>query len=165
MHARALLVRVAVVLAVIVGGGALATARPKAPVTVDAELLTLHAVAASKRHVDPRLGNHPALSRPPLDAYTSYRVLRRGGAVLAKGMAWRTRLPNDRELLISLKDVVMPKRKRDAPPRFVVAASIGHAGVYKQVLETEVAAGEIFFVPAERYRGGIVVVSVRLLAP
>ena len=163
MRARALIC-LGLLLATLVGmAPAQARPRVKAPETVDAELLTLHATTRGKT-IEPRLGKQPALARPPFDAYSSYKLLKRSGAVLAKGMAWKTRLPNDRELMISLKDIIVDRRGK-APLRFVLAASIARTGatVFEPVLEVEATLGEHVLIPADTFRGGLVVVSVRLL--
>ena len=164
MQARALIIQLAIALVVVIGSSSSGVAGPGAPASVDAELLTVHATSRG-RTIDPRLGKHAAMSKPPLSAYTNYKVLRRGGAILAKGMAWKTTLPNKRDLMISLKDVIVSKKKR-APVRFVVVANLAKADgtSFEPVLETEVSAGETFFVPAGSYGGGIVVVAVKLLA-
>ena len=166
MQARAIILGLAMALTLVIGSSSSGVAGPGAPASIDAELLTVHATSRG-RVIDPRLGKHAALSKPPFAAYTNYKVLRRGGAILAKGMAWKTTLPNKRDLMISLKDVIVSKKKKKREPfRFVVVATLAKADgtSFEPVLETEVAAGETFFVPAGSYRGGIILVAVKLLA-
>lgn len=177
-RALAMLVgHVLLALAIVAGAVAPADARPKkgAPASIDAVLMTVHATKARKTSsrvgkppppIDPRLGRHPAMTRPPLDGYGAYRVMRQGKAILATGMAWKTKLPNGRELMISLERAVAPKKKTD-PTRYVIAASLAESGKssFARVLETEMLAGDTVLIPAEPWRGGLVVVAVKLLAP
>jgi hypothetical protein len=142
-----------------------AGARPKvvAPVSVDAELVTLHATNRGTG-IDPKIGKQPALRKPPFNGYNSFKLIKRSGAILGKGMAWKTKLPNDHEVMISLKDVIMSKRKDDAPT-FVIAASVAQVGatVFEPAGEARGKAGDTFFFPGKGYRGGILVVGVKLL--
>lgn len=165
MRRRDFFASAAVGAAAVIGWAPMVHARPKAPETVDAELLTLHATTKGKT-IDPRLGRQPAMAQPPFKAYTNYRLIKRSGAVLAKGMAWKTQLPNDRDLMISLKDVIVPKRKSKDPMKFVIAASIAKRGatVFEPVLEVETITGEHVLIPADKHQGGLIVVSVKLLA-
>lgn len=178
MRSRAL--HVAVLLACLVGAVTTAAARPKvkAPESVDAELVTVIATRergklqpkAGKKTaaggVDPKLGPQPALGKPPFTAWDTFVLLRRSGAVLAKGMAWKTKLPSGYELMIGLKDVIVAK-KGDAPMKFVLTARLAKPGstVTEPALEATAVAGEMVFVPTPRYQGGILVVGVKILAP
>ncbi|HVV84009.1 MAG TPA: hypothetical protein VHE35_13130 [Kofleriaceae bacterium] len=171
MPARALVIQLVVALAVVAGSPSPGSARPAPTISVDAELLTVHATRhrvldrRGRSTTDPLLGRQPALAKPPFSAYKGYRVLRRGAAILATGMAWKTRLPNHRDLMIALARVIVPK-KRTEPTRFVITASLATAGStgFRQVLEAEVGPGDIVFVPADAYRGGLVVVGIKLAA-
>lgn len=151
-------------------------ASPKGAVSVDAELVTMH--ATRERAIDPRrgkprttadpmVGKFPELARPPYDGFVRFAVLRRGIAILAPGMAWKTTLPSGRDLLIRIKDPLGGKKKRKADERLGVVASVGTTGTsdFATVLETDVAPGETFFIPADEYRGGLLVVQVRVLPP
>jgi hypothetical protein len=159
--------------AIVVGALAPAEARPKpraptAPASVDAELVTLHATQGTKggqQGFDPRIGRPPALTRPPFSAYNTFKLLKRSGAILAKGMSWKTKLPNGLDLLVALEAVVMPKQAGD-PIRYVIKASVARAGTtsFEQLVQTETVAGEMIFVQARKHQKGIVVVGIKLLA-
>lgn len=180
MRSRARALHIVVILAWLVGGAAPATARPrvKGPASVDAELITLMASKAkapshskagkpiAAKGVDPRLGKQPALARPPFSAYDTFTLLRRSGAVLAKGISWKTKLASGFELIIGLKDVIIGK-KADQPMQFVLTARLAKPGstVTDPALEVTTVAGEMVFFPTPRYRGGILVVGIKVLAP
>lgn len=153
-----------------------AAAAPKGTVSVDAELVTMHATrqpaidarrGKPRTAPDPMVGQYPALARPPFDGYARFAVIRRGVAILAPGMAWKTTLPSGRDLLIRIKDPLGGKKKKKADERLGVVASVGTTGTtsFTTVLETDVAPGETFFIPADKYRGGLLVVQVRVLPP
>lgn len=114
--------------------------------------------------VDPRLGKQPALARPPFSAYGRFKLLRRSGAILARGMAWKTRLPNGHDLMISLKDVKVPKQPT-APMTFVIELRIAKAGstAFASIGEVDAAAGETFFFDGRKHGDGIVVVGLKVL--
>ncbi len=175
MHARALVIQVVVALAVVLAAPSAASARPKpATVSIDAELVTVHATTPpgpnrqGKRAAmpSPQFGRDPALAKPPFAAYTSFQVLRRARAILATGMAWKTTLPNHRDLMIALKAAIVSKKPTE-PTRFVVVASIASSGAtaFTPVVEATVVAGDTILIPAGRHRRGLVVVAVKLIAP
>ena len=162
-------------LALVLGWAAPGSARPrpKGPASVDAELITVHATRAPRPQrngrvlgdlVDPRLGKQPALARPPFSAYGRFKLLRRSGAILARGMAWKTRLPNGHDLMISLKDVKVPKQPT-APMTFVIELRIAKAGstAFASIGEVDAAAGETFFFDGRKHGDGIVVVGLKVL--
>ena len=180
MRSRARALHVVVILACVLGGAAPVEARPrvKAPTSVDAELVTVMATqgqapSRSKggrqkgfKGVDPKLGKQPALSKPPFTAYDTFKLLRRGGAIIAKGISWKTKLPSGFDLTVGLKDVIMGK-KPDQPAQFVLTTRLTKPGtnIAEPVVETRAVAGEMIFVPTPKYRGGILVVGIRVLAP
>lgn len=155
---------------VVLVGATPADARPKpraAPASVDAELVTLHATQGTKggrKGFDPRIGRPEALTRPPFNAYNTYKLIKRSGAILAKGMSWKTKLPNGLDLLVSLESVIVPK-KADEPLRYVIKASVARAGTsaFEPLLQTETAAGEMIYMQARKHGAGIVVVGIKLL--
>lgn len=180
MRSRARALHVVVILACVLGGAAAGEARPKvkAPTSVDVELVTVMAThgqppSRSKagrtkgfKGVDPRLGKQPALTKPPFSVYDTFKVLRRGSGVLAKGISWRTKLPSGFDLTVGLKQVVVGK-KPDQPMQFVLTARVTKPGtnIAEPVVEARAVGGEMIFVPTPTYRGGILVVGIRVITP
>jgi len=132
-------------------------AGPPAPQPVPAEILILHATN-SGGGIDPQLRHLKQLQRPPFSAYDTYKLLRRSQSSLEPQKATTTRLPNGRVLRTELKEVVPPDRYR-------VSTSISRPGSnneYLPLLEVTAKSGETFFVAGQSYRGGILVVGIRV---
>jgi hypothetical protein len=139
---------------------------PPAPVEADAavstELVILHATNDGTG-IDPKIGKMPELEKPPFSAYNSYKLLERAKLGLGKGKATTTKLPNDSVLMVSLKDVIPPKKKGESK-RFVIKASIQDPGgkEFLPLLEVNAKAGENFFVAGQKHKGGILVIGFKV---
>jgi hypothetical protein len=131
------------------------------PVTVTAEMMTIVA-SNDGSGIDPRLGKRPELSRPPFSAYDSYKLLGSSPIQLTKGRTSTTTLPNANMVSLTLKKVV---RKKGDPTRYLIAASIQSPGgsTVLPAQEVPARAGEPFFVAGQQYRGGILVVGVKVI--
>lgn len=133
-----------------------------ASAAMSAEVIILHATNDGTG-IDPKIGKMPALGQPPFSSYNSYKLLDRVTLPLAKGKSSTTKLPTGRELMVSLKDVIEPKRK-DEPRRYLVTASIqkpdGHT--FLPLLEVSAKAGEPFFVAGQNYKGGSLVIGIKV---
>ena len=137
-------------------------AGPPAPKPVPAEILILHATN-SGGGIDPELRHLRQLQRPPFSSYDTYRLIRRHESDLVLRQPSTTRLPNGRVLRTALKAVVPPDRYR-------VATSISRPGSkpgdgddsYLPLLEVTAKSGETFFVAGQSFRGGILVVGIRV---
>ncbi|MCC6553890.1 MAG: hypothetical protein IT372_12845 [Polyangiaceae bacterium] len=129
---------------------------------VAAEIVILHATNDGSG-IDSKIGKMPELERPPFSAYNSYKLLERGNLSLAKAKPTTTKLPNGSVLQVSLKDVILPKKKDD-PKRFVVSASIQEPGgkSFLPLLEVNAKAGENFFVAGQKHKGGILVIGIKV---
>jgi hypothetical protein len=130
---------------------------------VAAEVVILHATN-DNTGIDPKLGKMPELGQPPFSSYNSYKLLDRVKLSLAKAKSTTTKLPNDRVLMVSLKDVILPKKKDEAK-RFVVSASIQKPGgnTFLPLLEVNARAGETFFVAGQSHKGGILVIGIKVV--
>ena len=147
-------------------GGALADEAGKpaevAPAEVSVEIVILHATNDGSG-IDPKIGKMPALAQPPFSSYNSYKLLDRLKLPLAKGKSTTTKLPTGRDLMVSLKDIIEPKKKDD-PRRYVVTASIQKpdGNTFLPLLEVNAKPGEPFFVAGQTYKGGTVVIGIKV---
>ena len=166
---RPLLLAIPAMLAVALtanGSGARAEG-PAAPqqaaaAATSAEVIILHATNDGSG-IDPKIGKMPALGQPPFSSYNSYKLLERVTLPLSKGKSSTTKLPTGRDLMVTLKDVVEPKKK-DEPKRFVVTASIQKpdGNSFLPLLEVSAKAGEPFFVAGQNYKGGSLVIGIKV---
>lgn len=138
-----------------------APAKPQEAV-IAAEVIVLHATNDNKG-IDPKLGKMPELEKPPFSAYNSYKQLDRVKLEVTKGNSSTVKLPNGRELKVSLKDIIEPKKKDEAK-KYVVSASIQKSGgdTFLPLLEVNAKAGETFFVAGQKYKEGVLVIGIRL---
>jgi hypothetical protein len=129
---------------------------------VPAEIIILHATNDGSG-IDPKIGKMPELGKPPFSSYNSYKLLDRVKVNVGKGKSATTKLPNERVLQVSLKDIVAGKKKDDAK-KYVVGASIQKPGgnAFLPLLEVSAKAGETFFVAGQTHKGGILVIGIKL---
>lgn len=128
-----------------------------------AEIVVLHATN-DHTGIDPKIGKMPELGKPPFSSYDSYKLLDRAEVQLTRGSAQQKKLPDDGQLAVTLKEILAAEKKGD-PPRFAVSAKIQKPGgkSFLPALEVSAKKGEIFFVAGQRYKGGILVVGIRVL--
>src|SRR6185295_6387768 len=124
-----------------------------APAEISTEIIILHATN-DNTGIDPKIGKMPELSKPPFSSYNSYKLLDRSKHSLTKGKSTTIKLPTGRDLMVSWKDVIVPKKK-DEQARFVMTASIQKAdgNTFLPLLEVNAKAGETFFVAGQNYKG------------
>jgi hypothetical protein len=139
-----------------------AQAAPAAPASISSEVMILHATNDGSG-IDPKLGNMPALSKPPFSSYNSYKLLDQTSAPLAKGTAVPLKLPTGRELRLVYKDVIEPQKPGDAR-RYVIAASIQKADgkSFLPLVEVNAKAGEMFWVGGQEYKGGSLFIGIKV---
>lgn len=140
-------------------------AAPKAAApeaSVSADFLVLHGTNDGTG-IDAKIGKMPELTKPPFSAYNSYKLLERSTSSSTKSKASTTKLPNGATLKVSLKDVIEPQKKGEAK-RFVMSASIQKPGGkdFLPLLEVNAKAGETFFVAGQNYKGGILVIGIKV---
>jgi hypothetical protein len=133
-----------------------------APAAISADIIILHATNENSG-IDPKLGKMPELSQPPFSSYNSYKLLDHVKQPLTKGQSTTIKLPTGRDLMVSWKDVIEPKKKDDLK-RFVMTASIQKTGgnTFLPLLEVNAKAGEIFFVAGQNYKGGSLVIGIKV---
>lgn len=133
--------------------------------TVRAEIIVLHATNDGTG-IDKAIGDMPELGKPPFSSYNSYKLLSRTNPplVLTKGKAEPSKLPNDRMLQVLFKDVIEPK-KRDEPRRWVISTTIQkpNGNDYLPLAEFNMRAGEYLFVAGQSYKGGVLVIGIKIL--
>jgi hypothetical protein len=136
-----------------------------APASIGAEVLVLHATNDGSG-IDPKIGKLPELSKPPFSSYNSYKQLDRSSLSLEKGKSGSIKLPTGRELRIVYKDTMEPQ-KQGEPRRYIVSASIQKpdGNTFLPLLEVNAKAGEYFFVAGEQYKGGSLVVGIKVTTP
>ncbi|MCU0693044.1 MAG: hypothetical protein MUF54_16745 [Polyangiaceae bacterium] len=142
--------------------GLAADAGARKPVEIPGEVMVLHATNTDGG-IDPDLQRLPQLRKPPFSAYNTYRLVSRHAVVLGTARPdSTTTLPNGRVLKTTLKAVLPDARYR-------VAASISRPksdkddeGSFLPLLEVTARKGETFFVAGQSYRGGILVVGIRV---
>ena len=140
-----------------------APAKPaQAEAAVSTELVVLHGTNDGTG-IDPKIGQMPELGKPPFSSYNSYKLLERSTASSSKSQASTTKLPNGAILQVALKDVVEPKKKGEAK-RFIMSASVKKAGGkdFLPLLEVNAKAGETFFVAGQNYKGGVLVIGIKV---
>jgi hypothetical protein len=165
-------ITVALGVALAASGGALAdettkpapaqSGTPAAPAALAGEAIILHATNDGSG-IDPKIGKLPQLAQPPLSSYNSYKLLDHPPIPLVKGTASPIKLPTGGQLLVTLKDILQPQKAGDVR-RFVITASIKRAdgSVFLPSMEVNAKAGELFFVGGENYRGGALLIGIKV---
>ncbi len=120
------------------------------------EVMVLHATN-SKKGIDKRIGKMPELKKPPFSAYDSYEFLKSSKLPLLQGEAKTVRLPNKRVLKTTLLQALPEKA-------FRISASVNHPGGkdFLPLLEVKAKIGQRFIVAGQSYKGGILVLVLRL---
>ncbi|UQA63693.1 hypothetical protein E8A73_018150 [Polyangium aurulentum] len=139
-----------------------APAPAQAAAAVSAEVIVLHATNDGSG-IDPKIGKMAELGKPPFSSYNSYKLLDRSKMSIDKASPTKIKLPNDGVLMVSLKDVINPKKK-DEQKRYVIGASIQKPGgnSFLPLLEVNAKAGETFFVAGQSHKGGILVIGIKV---
>jgi hypothetical protein len=148
-------------LSVFAGGPARAEA-PKAPAPAAAtefntEVLVLHATNGDKG-IDARIGDMPELKKPPFSSFKSYELLQKVKIPLRKEDPKTFELPNGRVLQTKLVEVLPDDTVR-------LSASINQPGgkTFLPLLEVKAKLGQQFIVAGQSYKGGILVLVVRVV--
>ncbi len=135
---------------------------PKPVTSISADVIVLHGTNDNSG-IDPKIGKMPALSKPPFSSYNSYKLLDGTKLQIEKGKSASFKLPTGRDLLVTFKDVIQPAKQGDSQ-RFVVAASIQKPDgkSFLPNVEVNAKAGEWFFVGGQDYKGGSLVIGIKL---
>ena len=131
-------------------------------ISAKAEIIVLHATNEGTG-IDPKIGKIPALEQPPFSSYNSYKLLDRAEVQLDKGAAQDRTLADGAKLTVALKDIERSKEK-GASSKFVISMSIERDGKsFLPSLEVNAKQSEYFFVAGQKYKGGILVIGIRIL--
>jgi hypothetical protein len=132
---------------------------PAAPAAAEfsTELLVLHATNGDKG-IDARIGDMPELKKPPFSSFKSYELLQKVKLPLKKDDPKTFDLPNGRVLQTKLVDVLPEDTVR-------LSASINQPGgkTFLPLLEVKAKLGQQFIVAGQSYKGGILVLVIRVL--
>ncbi|MEZ4227588.1 MAG: hypothetical protein R3B89_00400 [Polyangiaceae bacterium] len=122
-----------------------------------AEVLVLHATNSGKG-IDKRIGEMPQLRKPPFSSYDSYELLVKQTLPLVKGHPETMELPNKRVLRTELLKT-LPKGY------LKLSAAINQPGGkdFLPLLEVKAKAGQAFIVAGQSYKGGILVLVIRVI--
>jgi len=130
---------------------------PPAAAVYNAEVLVLHATNGDKG-IDARIGDMPELKKPPFSSYKSYELLQKVRHPLEKERPRTLDLPNGRVLQTKLLDVLPEDSVR-------FTASINQPGgkTFLPLLEVKAKQGQSFIVAGQGYKGGILVLVIRIV--
>ena len=123
----------------------------------NAEVLVLHATNGDKG-IDPRIGDMPELKRPPFSSYKSYELLQKVQHPLAKDAPRTLDLPNGRVLQTKLLELLP-----DDHVRFTASVNQPGGKTFLPLLEVRAKHGQSFIVAGQSYKGGILVLVIRVL--
>ncbi|GMV13912.1 MAG: hypothetical protein HS104_40270 [Polyangiaceae bacterium] len=121
------------------------------------EVMVLHATNSGKG-IDSRIGNMPELQKPPFSSYDSYALLSKTRLPLSKDDQTMS-LPNGRVLKTKLLEV-MPDKEH-----LRISASINQprGKTFLPLLEVKAKVGQAFIVAGQSYKGGILVLVIRVV--
>lgn len=121
------------------------------------EVMVLHATNSGKG-IDGRIGNMPELKKPPFSSYNSYELLTKTRLPLSKEDKTMN-LPNGRVLKTKLLEVLPDKE------HLRISASINQPGgkTFLPLLEVKAKVGQAFIVAGQSYKGGILVLVIRVV--
>lgn len=128
--------------------------------TAQVELLVLHATNDGKG-IDPAIGKLPQLSKPPLSAYDSYKLLGRSTVALKQGEAHDSKIAGGSTVKLSLNGVTGEGKAR----KFSLSASVQKPGgaSFLPLLEISARSGEPFFVAGQAHGKGVIVLGFKVL--
>lgn len=148
-------------------GGKAPPAKPKDPKAKDGkkpaeaefgtEVMVLHATNSGKG-IDARIGSMGELRKPPFSSYDSYQLLSKTRLPLSKEDKTMS-LPNGRVLKTKLLEVLADKE------HLRISASINQPGgkTFLPLLEVKAKVGQAFIVAGQSYKGGILVLVIRVV--
>lgn len=122
-----------------------------------AEVLVLHATNSGKG-IDKNIGNMPELKKPPFSSYDSYALLSHNKLSLSKDDPKTLELPNKRMLKTKLLEILPKEQLR-------ISASINQptGKTFLPLLEVKAKVGQSFIVAGQSYKGGILVLVIRVV--
>lgn len=107
--------------------------------------------------IDPALRGESALRRPPFNSFRSMKVLEKAKIELDKGDPEQVDLPNNRKLRIELQ-----QKLPDGRFRVKVSINRPDENDYLPLLTVVASPGDPFFVAGQSYKGGTLVIGLRI---
>lgn len=128
----------------------------RASESVAAEVFVILA-SEKKGEIAPALAKIKALRQPPFSSFQTMEVLQKSDVDLKQGKPVTVTLPNGRRLMLKLKQQMPDGRSK-------VQLSINRPNKkdYLPLLEVIAKQGEPFFVAGQKYKGGTLVIGVRV---
>ena len=127
-----------------------------AETSVPGEVLVVLA-KEEKGKIDPQLADLPALRRAPFNAFRTMEILSRPQVRLVPGKDTLVNLPNGRRVKLTLQQVLA-----DGRYRMKVSINRPDKADYLPLLQVIASPGDPFFVAGQSYKGGTLVVGVRV---
>jgi hypothetical protein len=127
-----------------------------APEKIPGEVLVILA-GDEEGPIDPDLSSVKALQVPPFNNYKAFKILSRAGLTLVPNQAEEIELPAARKLRITLLE-----RRKDGRYRVQVSINRPNKTDYLPLLEVAAQPGERFFVAGQKYKGGTILIGVRV---
>jgi hypothetical protein len=121
------------------------------------EVSVLHGTH-EKRENDPRIGPMPELREGPFASYASYALLSRVNLTLSRGGKRQLPLPNGRVLETKLEQILA-----DGSSRLVASINRPGGKDFLPLLEVKARPGQSFIVAGQSYKGGILVLVIKVL--
>jgi hypothetical protein len=107
--------------------------------------------------IDPALSKIRALGKPPFNAFRAMKVESRSAISLETGKPVTVALPNGRRLMLTLKELM-----KDGRARVQLSINRPDKKDYLPLLEVKAKKGEPFFVAGQKYKGGTLIIGVRV---
>ena len=128
-----------------------------AEVELATEVMVVHETNSGKG-IDSAIGKMPELKKPPFSSYDSYALLSKTRLPLSKDDKTMT-LPNGRVLKTKLLEVMPDK------DHLRISASINQpkGKTFLPLLEVKAKVGQAFIVAGQSYKGGILVLVIRVV--
>jgi hypothetical protein len=131
-----------------------------APQAIAGEIIVLHGTKDGTG-IDPKIGNIPALAKPPMSSFNGIKLLSRTNTKLELSKSVPLKLPSGDELTLVYKEA-----KPGAAPRFVVSMSVQSAAgkVVVPKVEYNAKPGDWFFLVlgGQTYQGGSLAIGMKV---
>jgi hypothetical protein len=137
--------------------GSASASASAARVNVTAEIMVLHA-SNTGGGIDPKIRDLPQLKKPPFSSYNTYRVLSESKVSLGGGKLVDAPLPNGGTVKLALREAI-------GANRFKLAMTIlqPNGQTFLPLLEVTIPHNDPFFVGAQSYREGKLVLAIKLV--
>ena len=136
--------------------------RAAASTSITVDVMIVHALNDGSG-VDAKLRGMSALSKPPLSAYNSFKVLTSTSMTLGLAKQSMLKLPSGRDVSVTYKALIDAARAGDAA-LYDIATTIQKAAgnTFVPLAEVNAKAGEWFFVNCQAYNGGSLYLALKV---